>query len=71
MSKDEAQRRFLRARAIKERDMEKCCDCPGCDTCKGFVRNCKCDVDMSFLPWKTGLEGVKEREELSRKAKES
>lgn len=51
-----AQQAYLRKRFAQQRDEETCCDCPGCETCKGFVRNCKCDHDLSFLeerrkPW--------------------
>lgn len=45
----DAQSRFLRRRAAEKREMETCCDCTGCDTCTGFVRNCTCDHDLSFL----------------------
>lgn len=45
----EGQKRWLRTHFAKEADMARCCDCPGCETCKGFVRNCKCDYDLSFL----------------------
>ena len=39
----EAAKRFLRRKYAADRDLEKCCDCPGCDTCTGFKRNCPCD----------------------------
>jgi hypothetical protein len=44
-----AQREFLKRRAIKQKDEETSCDCPGCDACKGFVRNCKCDQNWEAL----------------------
>jgi hypothetical protein len=41
----DAAKRFLRRKFAADKDAEKCCDCPGCDTCKGFVRGCHCDDD--------------------------
>lgn len=38
------QQHYLRKKYAKARDEETGCDCPGCDTCKGFVRNCTCDI---------------------------
>jgi len=56
------QRKYLRRKFADDKEMETCCDCPGgaacpipADTdgkynpCKGFVRNCTCDTDLSFL----------------------
>lgn len=45
----EAQRRFLRRKFAEDRELETSCDCAGCDKCRGFVRNCTCDHDLSFL----------------------
>lgn len=50
----DGQRRHLRKRFARERDEEGCCDCPGCDSCKGFVRGCTCDHDLSWLQSRNG-----------------
>jgi hypothetical protein len=50
----EAQRRYLRKKFAKEREEEKGCDCPGCDKCAGFVRNCTCDHDLTWLRMRHG-----------------
>ncbi len=52
----EAQKRFLRRRWVEKKESETCCDCPGCETCKGFVRNCTCDHDMEWYKVKYGQE---------------
>lgn len=43
------QLQFLKKKFAKEREEERCCDCPGCATCTGFVKNCTCDHDLSWL----------------------
>lgn len=50
----EAQKRFLRKRYAKLKEEETGCDCPGCEKCKGFVRNCTCDHDTEWLKMKYG-----------------
>ncbi len=56
----EAQKRYLRRRYAQERENETCCDCPGCDKCKGFVRNCTCDHDTEWLRIRHGKQEDRE-----------
>ena len=39
-----AQQAYLRKMHSQKREAEGTCDCPGCDKCTGFVRNCECDL---------------------------
>ena len=45
----EAQKKYLRRMHAEEAELERGCDCPGCDKCSGFVSGCKCDTDMDAL----------------------
>lgn len=40
-----AQSAYLKRRAIMNKKNARCCDCAGCDKCKGFVTGCLCDEE--------------------------